>query len=61
MTMLNRTLKERHSDLSTQLEELLLKERQYRNNKTKETNRYLFGAIGVGLLSIIVSLLLNII
>lgn len=46
-------------NLPTQFENLLLKERQHQDDKTKETRRYIWGTIGIGLLSIFVSVALN--
>lgn len=46
-------------NLPTQFENLLLKERQHQDDKTKETRRYIWGTIGIGLLSIFVSVVLN--
>ena len=39
------------------LENLLLKEREYRDNKEKETKRLIIGAMLLGLISMIVSII----
>lgn len=39
------------------LENLLLKEREYRDGKEKETNRLIIGAMLLGLISMIVSII----
>lgn len=46
-------------NLPTQFENLLLKERQHQDDKAKETRRYIWGTIVIGVVSIIVSVVLN--
>lgn len=45
------------NDLPTKFENMLLKEREYQNEKRKETNRFIVGTIGIGIVGIIVSVL----
>lgn len=46
-------------NLPTKFENLILKEREYQETKRKETQRYILGTIGVGILSIAVSVILH--
>lgn len=63
-------LSEKVENLPTKFENLLLNERQYQDDKAeetrryqddkaKETRRYIIGTIGIGVVSIIVSVVLN--
>lgn len=44
--------------LPFKLENLLLKEREYRDNKEKETSYLIIGAMLIGLISMLVSIIL---
>lgn len=44
--------------MTDKMEILLLKEREYQRNQQKETRRFLWGTIGIGIASIVVSIVL---
>lgn len=47
------------TNLPTQFENMLLKERQYQDDKSKETQRYIWGTIIIGLAGILASVILH--
>lgn len=52
-----RPLEAKIDNLPTQIENMLLKEREYQDVKRGETNRFIWGTIIIGIASIVVSIL----
>lgn len=50
-------MEEKIEKLPVQFENMLLKEREYRDNKAKETNRFIIGTILIGLIGPLISII----